>query len=177
MGRFDHRTEVPRKSKHLSGPGGASFRNSNDGCSEIRGRQHIRNSESAVKIRDIRLRNDRGRSEVSDPAPGLVSGFALCFIPLKRQRNRQAGMRSKLKIIKGTSFNLIIEEVNETDSAGRLLLYVASVYLHVRGSSRMHLVRRSRVPDAAAGLERDARLGRIDVAHLIDVMNLDLPAV
>ncbi|MBB3159601.1 hypothetical protein FHS25_000033 [Rhizobium laguerreae] len=47
-------------------------------------------------------------------------------------------------------------------------MYVASLYLQVRGSSRLHLVRRSRVPGSAADLVRDARLGRIDIGNLID---------
>jgi len=76
-------------------------------------------------------------------------------------------MRSKSTIIEGPAFRLIVEEVNEPDRAGGLVMYVASTYLQVRGSSRLHLVRRSRVPGSAADLERDARLGRIDVGSLI----------
>ena len=76
-------------------------------------------------------------------------------------------MRPKSTVIEGPTFRLIVEEVNEIDRAGSALLYLASVYLQVRGSSRMHLVRRSRVPGSAAGLERDARFGRIDVGSLI----------
>lgn len=77
-------------------------------------------------------------------------------------------MRSKSIVIEGPAFCLIVEEVNETDRVGRVVMYVASMYLQVRGSSRMHLVRRSRVPGSAIHLERDARLGRIDVGSLID---------
>ena len=67
-------------------------------------------------------------------------------------------MISKLKTIPGLTFNLIIEEVNERDPAGRILLYVASIYLQVRGTSRLHLVRRSRVPlGRAPGTGRPAR--------------------
>ena len=85
-------------------------------------------------------------------------------------------MASRSKTIEGLTFRFIVEEVNDTDPAGRVLLYVASIYLQARGSCRMHLVRRSRIPGSAAHLERDARLGRIDVAHLIDVLRIDLPA-
>jgi hypothetical protein len=84
-------------------------------------------------------------------------------------------MTSKLKIIAGLTFNLIIEEVNDRDRDGRSLLYLASIYLQARGSSRMHLVRRSRVPGSAAHLERAARLGRIDVGHIVDVLRIDMP--
>lgn len=73
-------------------------------------------------------------------------------------------MRSKSTVIEGPAFRLIVEEVNETDRAGSVLLYVASTYLQVRGSSKLHLVRRSRVPGSAADLVRDARLGKISVA-------------
>lgn len=76
-------------------------------------------------------------------------------------------MRSKSTVFEGSAFRLIVEEVNETDRAGSILMYVASMYLQVRGSSRMHLVRRSRLPGSAADLVRDARLGRVDVGDLI----------
>lgn len=76
-------------------------------------------------------------------------------------------MRSKSTIIEGSAFRLIVEEVNESDRAGGLLMYVASTYLQVRGSSRLHLVRRSRVPGSASDMERDARLGRFDVRDLV----------
>ncbi len=76
-------------------------------------------------------------------------------------------MRSKSTVFERPAFRLVVEEVNETDRAGGVLMYVASMYLQVRGSSRLHLVRRSRVPGSAADLERDARLGRVDVGSLI----------
>lgn len=85
-------------------------------------------------------------------------------------------MASTLKTIVGMSFNLVIEEVNERDHEGRILLYVASVYVQLRGRSRLHLVRRSRVPGAAILLEREAQLGRIDVGNLFDVLRIDIPA-
>lgn len=85
-------------------------------------------------------------------------------------------MATKSRTIERFAFRFIVEEVNETDTAGRILLYVASLYLQVRGSSRMHLVRRSRVPGAVVHLERDARLGRIDVGRLIDAVKTGLPA-
>ncbi|WP_027992453.1 hypothetical protein [Sinorhizobium meliloti] len=81
----------------------------------------------------------------------------------------------KSKIIEGLTFRFIVEEVNEQDRNGRCLLYLASVYLQVRGSSRMHLVRRSRIPGSAARLEQDAKLGTIDVGRLVDVVRIDSP--
>jgi hypothetical protein len=76
-------------------------------------------------------------------------------------------MRSKSTVFEGPAFRFIVEEINEVDRAGSVLMYVASMYIQVRGSSRLHLVRRSRVPGSAAGLVRDARLGKIDVGSLI----------
>lgn len=68
-----------------------------------------------------------------------------------------------------------IPQINEQDRGGGRILYLASVYLQVRGASRVRLVRRSRIPGAAAGLEQDARLGRIDVLRLINAAKIDLP--
>ncbi len=85
-------------------------------------------------------------------------------------------MAWKAKIIEGPTFRFIVEEINEQDRDGRCLLYLASVYLQVRGSSRMHLVRRSRIPGSAARLEEDAKLGRIDVGRLVNVVSIDSPA-
>lgn len=76
-------------------------------------------------------------------------------------------MRSKSTVIEGPAFRVIVEELNETDRAGGVLMYVASLYLQVRGSTKLHLIRRSRVPGSAADLVRDARLGRVDVGVLI----------
>lgn len=76
-------------------------------------------------------------------------------------------MRSKSTVLERPAFRFIVEEINENDRSGSLLMYVASLYLQVRGSSRLHLVRRSRVPGSAADLVRDVRLGRVDVGSLI----------
>lgn len=76
-------------------------------------------------------------------------------------------MRSKSTVIEGPAFRIIVEELNETDRAGGVLMYVASLYLQVRGSTKLHLIRRSGVPGSAADLVRDARVGRVDVGVLI----------
>jgi hypothetical protein len=84
-------------------------------------------------------------------------------------------MAAKSKIIERLTFRLIVEEVNERDRDGCILLYLASLYLQVPGRPRLHLVRRSRIPGSAAHLEHDARLGQIDVASLIDTLRIDIP--
>ena len=76
-------------------------------------------------------------------------------------------MRSRSIVFERPAFRLIVEEVNEVDRSGSILMYVASLYFQFRGSSRLHLVRRSRVPGSATDLERDARLSRVDVGGLI----------
>lgn len=85
-------------------------------------------------------------------------------------------MASNWKTIEGVTFRFILEEVNDQDRHGCRLLYLASLYLQVRGSSRMHLVRRSRIPGSAVHLERDVRFGRVDVCRLIDTLRFSLPA-
>lgn len=86
---------------------------------------------------------------------------------LKQKGKQRTDMATRSRTIERFTFRFIVEEVNKTDTAGRILLYVASVYLQVRGSSRMHLIRRSRIPGSASQLEREARLGRINLPSLM----------
>ena len=85
-------------------------------------------------------------------------------------------MKPTSTVFEGPTFRLVVEEVNERDRDGRTLLYLASLYLQVRGRPRMYLVRRSRIPGSAVRLERDARLGKIDVGSLISAMTIDISA-
>jgi hypothetical protein len=82
---------------------------------------------------------------------------------------RRAEMAPKSTIFERLKYRLIVEEVNEQDRDGRRLLYLASVYVQVCGRPGMRLVRRSRIPGSAAYLERDVRLGRIDVGDVIHI--------
>jgi hypothetical protein len=86
-------------------------------------------------------------------------------------------MKSVSRVFEGPAFHLFVEEINERGRDGRTLLYLASLYLQVRGRTRMHLVRRSRIPGAAVQLEQDAKLGKIDIGRLVDVVKIDGPAV
>lgn len=61
-------------------------------------------------------------------------------------------------ILRGATFDLQVEEVNERDIEGRVLLYVASIYKQHRGSAKRCLLRRSRLPGAAAEMAREIRL-------------------
>ncbi|MDH2092439.1 hypothetical protein N5K21_27350 [Rhizobium pusense] len=69
----------------------------------------------------------------------------------------------KTTLIKGLSFNILIEEVHDQDGKGGLLCYVASIYLQERGSAEKKLIRRSRLPGAANELRKEIRRNGIRV--------------
>jgi hypothetical protein len=56
---------------------------------------------------------------------------------------------------KGLTFNVLIEEFDDRDSGGHLNGYLASIYKQEKGASTRHLVRRSRLPGAAAAMKRE----------------------
>ena len=56
---------------------------------------------------------------------------------------------------KGLTFNVLIEEFDDRDSNGHLNGYLASIYKQEKGTSTRHLVRRSRLPGAAAAMKRE----------------------
>lgn len=64
-------------------------------------------------------------------------------------------MAITITVIHGLSFNLLIEEVNDRDPSGRLVCYLASIYKQDKGTSARRLVRRSRLPGAAAEMTRE----------------------
>lgn len=58
-------------------------------------------------------------------------------------------MKVRKTIIRGLSFNLLIEEINDRDPVGGLICYLASVYLIDHHTAAQRLVRRSRIPGIA----------------------------
>lgn len=72
-------------------------------------------------------------------------------------------MTKRTTIIKGLSFDILIEEVHQTDDKGGLICYVASIYLQEHGTEEKRLVRRSRIVGAAAELKREIRKNGIRV--------------
>lgn len=62
-------------------------------------------------------------------------------------------MAIRSTVFKGLTYNILVEEFQDRDSAGHLSGYVASIY--VETASRRHLVRRSRLPGAAEHLRRE----------------------
>lgn len=72
-------------------------------------------------------------------------------------------MAKRTTIIKGLSFNVLIEEVHQTDGKGGLICYVASIYLQEHGTDEKRLVRRSRIVGAADDLRREIKRDGIRV--------------
>jgi hypothetical protein len=54
----------------------------------------------------------------------------------------------------GLTFNLLVEEFADRDTAGRLNGYLASIYRIEKGTSVRRLIRRSRLPGAAAEMKK-----------------------
>jgi len=61
-------------------------------------------------------------------------------------------MRQTITRIKGLTVNIIIEETHHQHEKGGLICYVASIYVQPHGSKEKKLVRKSRLPGAAAQL-------------------------
>jgi hypothetical protein len=55
----------------------------------------------------------------------------------------------------GLTFNLLVEEFADRDTAGSLNGYLASIYRIEKGTSVRHLIRRSRLPGAAAAMREE----------------------
>ncbi|MBB4282621.1 hypothetical protein GGE43_002532 [Agrobacterium tumefaciens] len=64
-------------------------------------------------------------------------------------------MQINTTTIPGLTFAIQIEEVNHRDSLGRLICYLASLYRLDPKTSARHLVRRSRIPGAAAEMRNE----------------------
>ena len=72
-------------------------------------------------------------------------------------------MQKKTTVIKGLSFNILVEEVQHIDGKGGLICYVASIYLQEHGAIEKRLVRRSRIVGAAADLKQQIKRDGIQV--------------
>lgn len=56
---------------------------------------------------------------------------------------------------KGLTFNVVVEEFDDRDACGQLNGYLASIYRQDRTTSALHLIRRSRLPGAAATMRQE----------------------
>ncbi len=63
-------------------------------------------------------------------------------------------MRQTITKIRGLIVNIEVIEVEHRDPHGLLIWYHAAIYIQRRGSEERQLVRRSRLPGAAAELRR-----------------------
>ncbi|HEV7245972.1 MAG TPA: hypothetical protein VGN93_03155 [Shinella sp.] len=64
-------------------------------------------------------------------------------------------MQVKMTTIPGLTFAVQIEEVNHRDDFGGLICYLASLYRIDPKTSARSLLRRSRIPGAAADMTRE----------------------
>ena len=66
-------------------------------------------------------------------------------------------MRLTVTRIRGLTVNIIIEEVHHQHATGGLICYFASIYIQKIGSTEKMLVRKSRLPGAAAALKAEIK--------------------
>ncbi|TAV82649.1 hypothetical protein ELI24_39190 [Rhizobium ruizarguesonis] len=66
-------------------------------------------------------------------------------------------MKTKTKIFKGLTFDILVEEAEATDGQGGRLWYLARIYVRERGTSERHLVQKSRLPGTADKLAAEIR--------------------
>ncbi|WLD95803.1 hypothetical protein PX860_09435 [Agrobacterium leguminum] len=64
-------------------------------------------------------------------------------------------MRQTVTRIKGLTVNIEVVEMSHADNNGGILCYVAAIYIQRHGSTEKRLVRKSRLPGAAAELKRE----------------------
>ncbi len=64
-------------------------------------------------------------------------------------------MEIKTTTIPGLTFSVQVEEVNYRDSVGGLICYMATLYRIDMKTSARHLIRRSRIPGAAAEMKKE----------------------
>ena len=61
-------------------------------------------------------------------------------------------MQQTITKIRGLTVNVEIVEMSQRDKTGGILCYVAAIYVQAHGSAEKQLVRKSRLPGAAAEL-------------------------
>ncbi|RKD55736.1 hypothetical protein [Rhizobium sp. WW_1] len=64
-------------------------------------------------------------------------------------------MRQTITKIRGLTVNIEVVEVCQTDAQGGILWYHAAIWIQERGSAEKTLVRKSRLPGAAAELRKE----------------------
>ncbi len=64
-------------------------------------------------------------------------------------------MRQTITRIRGLTVNIEVVEITQNDASGGTLWYFAAIYLQRRGSAEKELIRKSRLPGAAAALKAE----------------------
>lgn len=64
-------------------------------------------------------------------------------------------MRQTITKIKGLTVNIEVMEVHQQDATGGTIWYYAAIYVQPHGSAEKRLVRKSRLPGAAAELKKE----------------------
>lgn len=77
-------------------------------------------------------------------------------------------MQIRTTTIPGLTFSVQIEEVNHRDQFGGLICYLASLYRLDSKTQARHLVRRSRIPGAAAEMRNEFQQGGIQAFRRLE---------
>ncbi len=92
------------------------------------------------------------------PEDSQKSRFLLCFSQwIQRESGdfyAQTGAR-----IKGLTVNIKVVKMSHADNNGGILCYIAPIYVQPHGSADKMLVRKSRLPGAAAALKAEVKRG------------------
>ncbi|KQT03176.1 hypothetical protein ASG42_24505 [Rhizobium sp. Leaf391] len=64
-------------------------------------------------------------------------------------------MRQTITKIRGLTVNVEIIEIHQSDARGGVIWYHAAIYVQRHGSTKRKLVRKSRLPGAAAELQKE----------------------
>ena len=99
-----------------------------------------------------------GRYPINDikSGPKILKNPVSCYIFLNIYNDKEEiSMRQTITKIRGLRVNVLIEEVHHQHDRGGLICYFASIYIQPHGSAEKRLVRRSRLPGAAAELRKE----------------------
>lgn len=78
-------------------------------------------------------------------------------------------MKRTITKIRGLTVNIEVVEIDHRDQNGGILCYVAAIYIQAHGSAEKRLVRKSRLPGAAAELKREIQRDGIQTFDRIKV--------
>ncbi|MCB2403571.1 hypothetical protein [Rhizobium ruizarguesonis] len=92
------------------------------------------------------------------PATRILKTPPLCYKILNDINDKLGlSMRQTITRIRGLTVNVEVVEVCQMDQNGGILCYVAAIYAQQIGSLEKRLVRKSRLPGAAAALKAEVQ--------------------